>query len=107
MATFQTTIISHPSKSYADFQKSVAETSTSHKFSIKFDIASYFNSIYHHDLVRTISNLAFDESDVKLVGKFLRQINSGRSIGTPKSEIYRLMVPREKKNSENSQTWKF
>jgi hypothetical protein len=46
----------------------------------KFDISSYFNSIYHHDLVAWFNNVAKKEEDAAFFDKFLKQTNSGRSI---------------------------
>ena len=67
------------SASYRVFKKHVSEASSKYKYSLKMDIASYFNSLYHHDLVKWFdSNRA--QNDVEGFGKFLREINSGRSI---------------------------
>ncbi|MGB3404315.1 MAG: antiviral reverse transcriptase Drt5 [Microcoleaceae cyanobacterium] len=68
-------------KSYSDFKFSIAKAKKYYKFSAKFDISSYFNSIYHHDLVDWFnegSGRSLD--DTKHFGQFLREINAGRSV---------------------------
>ncbi len=47
---------------------------------MRFDVASYFNSLYHHDLVSRFREIGAPEDDVSLYGRFLREINSGRSL---------------------------
>jgi hypothetical protein len=68
------------SDSYRDFKKSIIDASGIYSHYCRFDIASYFNSIYHHDLLDSFSDIFAVDSDSQLFGKFLRQINSGRSI---------------------------
>ena len=47
---------------------------------LKADVATYFNSIYHHDIVRTVRDIGWAESDAMALGRFLRESNAGRSI---------------------------
>jgi len=42
-------------ESYRSFQDSITEASERFSFGVKFDISSYFNSIYHHDLVSCLN----------------------------------------------------
>jgi hypothetical protein len=59
------------------------------KHSLRFDIASYFNSIYHHDLAHWFEALPkSSEEDTAGFGKFLREINSGRSIDLLPQGLY-------------------
>src|SRR3546814_14167344 len=37
-------------QAFKEYRKSLVEKGALYKHSIRFDIASYFNSIYHHDL---------------------------------------------------------
>ncbi|MEH8136731.1 antiviral reverse transcriptase Drt5 [Aeromonas veronii] len=67
------------SKAYRDFKKAVSEANSRFEHGLKLDVASYFNSIYHHDLVKWFDN-GRDQSDIESLGQFLREINSGRSI---------------------------
>jgi hypothetical protein len=68
------------SKAYREFKKAVAEANTSFKHGLKLDIATYFNSLYHHDIVKWFDNGARTQSDIEGLGQFLREINSGRSV---------------------------
>jgi hypothetical protein len=49
-------------------------------FMVKFDIAAYFNSIYHHDLISWFGENGASPDDVVHFGQFLREINGGRSV---------------------------
>lgn len=66
-------------KSYAEFKSSIAHAKKSYKFSAKLDISSYFNSVYHHDLVAWFSEGNRSLEDTEYLGQFLREINAGRS----------------------------
>jgi Reverse transcriptase (RNA-dependent DNA polymerase) len=67
-------------KSYAAFKSSIAQAKKSYSFSAKFDISSYFNSIYHHDLIAWFSEGSQSLKDTECFGQFLREINAGRSV---------------------------
>jgi hypothetical protein len=67
------------SSSYRQFKKRVSLASRIYDHSLKIDIASYFNSLYHHDLVNWFAN-SIGQADGDSFGQFLREINSGRSI---------------------------
>ncbi|MEG5039631.1 MULTISPECIES: antiviral reverse transcriptase Drt5 [unclassified Microcoleus] len=66
--------------SYAEFKSFIAEGKKSYQFSAKFDISSYFNSIYHHDLIGWFSEGGRSLEDTEYFGQFLREINAGRSV---------------------------
>lgn len=66
-------------KSYAAFKSSIAHAKKFYKFSAKFDISSYFNSVYHHDLIAWFSEGNRSSKDTEYLGQFLREINAGRS----------------------------
>ncbi len=68
------------SRSYEDFKKHIASAKKRYKFALKFDIATYFNSLYHHDIVSWFSDIDAPENDVSYLGQFLRQANAGISI---------------------------
>jgi hypothetical protein len=67
-------------KSYSEFRSSIAHAKKSYKFSAKFDISSYFNSVYHHDLVAWFREGNRSLEEAEYLGQFLREINAGRSI---------------------------
>lgn len=64
---------------FRQFQAESAQNSKVYDHVAKFDISSYFNNIYHHDMVQWLDERDGDERDVLAFGKFLREINSGRS----------------------------
>jgi len=66
--------------SYRDFRSAVQTARQEYDYTLRSDVALYFNSIYHHDLVAFVSEAGWDGLDVQHLGKFLREINSGRSI---------------------------
>ncbi len=68
------------SKAFREFKKSVAKANVTFKYGLKLDIATYFNSMYHHDIVKWFDNGVRSQTDVEGLGQFLREINSGRSI---------------------------
>jgi hypothetical protein len=67
-------------RGYADFKAAIAAARGRYKWSVKFDIAAYFNSLYHHDLVAWLSEARATQDDVEGFGQFLREANSGRTI---------------------------
>ncbi len=66
--------------SFREFREAVKSALGNYKYCAKFDVSSYFNSIYHHDLVAWFSNIARSEDDAVFFDKYLKQTNSGRSI---------------------------
>jgi hypothetical protein len=67
-------------QSFRDFREAIKSALKTYKYCAKFDVSSYFNSIYHHDLVAWFNNIAKSEEDATLFDKYLKQTNSGRSI---------------------------
>jgi Reverse transcriptase (RNA-dependent DNA polymerase) len=67
-------------RSFRDFRDEIKLALKKYKYCAKFDVSAYFNSIYHHDLVAWFSNVAKSEEDANFFDKYLKQINSGRSI---------------------------
>jgi len=78
----------NPTESYSGYKGAIAHYSSEYKFSFSFDVASYFNNIYHHDLVSWAANLGLPNEKVESLGLFLRQINSGRSVDCLPQGIY-------------------
>jgi len=68
------------SASYKDYKDAISEAAFKYKFFLKFDIANYFNSVYHHDLASWFAEYAESDNDREIFGKFFRQINAGRSV---------------------------
>ncbi len=77
------------SRSYKAFRRRVSELKKEHKFCLSFDIASYFNTLYHHDLVAWLEDeVNATPKDVSAFGEFLREINSGRSFDCLPQGLY-------------------
>lgn len=74
--------------SYTGFKQALVAYEAKYKFSLTFDVASYFNSIYHHDIISWFANLGATNDDVNSFGGYLRQSNSGRSIDCWPQGIY-------------------
>lgn len=78
-----------PSKSYADFKSAVADGIFRTEEFFYFDISSYFNGLYHHDLHAWFAALGPDDpADTVAFGKFLRDINAGRSLDCLPQGLY-------------------
>jgi hypothetical protein len=78
-----------PSKSYDDFRKSVFNHHIMSEEFISCDISGYFNHVYHHDLIAWFAAIKpEDESDIEGFGKYLREINAGRSLDCLPQGLY-------------------
>lgn len=75
-------------QSYQDYKKAIAKNRESYSCHAFFDVASYFNRIYHHDLVAWWENLGGVPDDVAILGKFLRESASGRTVDCLPQGIY-------------------
>jgi hypothetical protein len=69
-----------PTKSYAAFKAAITGARQKYSHMVTFDVAAYFNSIYHHDLVPWFSEIRASSDDVDHFAQFLREVNSGRSV---------------------------
>jgi hypothetical protein len=69
-----------PTTSYGSFKLEIWLAYLADKHHIAFDVSTYFNSVYHHDLVAWLANLGASGEDVDCFSKFLRETNSGRSV---------------------------
>ena len=73
---------------YREYKEALQEYSDNYEHSLSFDIASYFNSIYHHDLVHWFCGKTQSEDDCQAFGRFLREINVGRSVDVLPQGLY-------------------
>ena len=78
----------NPSSSFRGYKGAIAAYRDKYKYSLSFDIAAYFNSIYHHDLVGWFARIGVAEKDYQSFGQFLREINTGRSVDCLPQGIY-------------------
>lgn len=65
---------------YEQYRAAISSVKSTYKFGIRCDVASYFSSLYHHVLVSRFREIGASEDDVNIYGRFLREINSGRSL---------------------------
>jgi hypothetical protein len=77
---FKEGVAESPSEAYASFKSAIAKARKKYDNTISTDIATYFNSVYHHDLVNAARRLGWTDSDAESYGQFLREINAGRSV---------------------------
>ncbi len=74
---------------FGQYKEHLKSCSKTFRHNIQFDIASYFNSIYHHDLCHWFASKdGVSELDGHAVSQFFREINSGRSIDFLPHGIY-------------------
>ncbi len=74
---------------YKEYRDCLTECTKSFKHNIQFDIASYFNSVYHHDISHWFaSKKTVSEVDSNALSKFFREINAGRSVDFLPHGIY-------------------
>lgn len=74
---------------YGEYKQALAENDSAFKHKLQFDIASYFNSLYHHDISHWFAAApGVSEVDNKALGQFLREINAGRSVDFLPQGIY-------------------
>lgn len=68
------------SDGYKEFVSRASELKSKYSYFIKFDISSYFNSIYHHDITNWFSSQKPTQTEIDLFGQYMREINTGYSI---------------------------
>jgi hypothetical protein len=68
------------SDAYASYKSALAGARSEHSLLLKADVATYFNSIYHHDLINAVREVGWAATDCEALGQFLRESNAGRSI---------------------------
>jgi hypothetical protein len=68
-----------PSLSFGSFRQEVRQAVATFKHGIGFDLSSYFNSVYHHDLVNWFQRTVADGPHAGF-DQYLRECNSGRSL---------------------------
>lgn len=75
-------------EAYANFKSDLNLLKEEFSYYLKFDIASYFNSLYHHDVCHWFASKGVSETDSIFFGQFFREINSGRSVDFMPHGIY-------------------
>lgn len=72
----------HPlsaTESYGGFRKAQAFYENEYEYSLSFDVASYFNSMRHHDIIEWFSLIGAEPDEVKALDVFLEGTAPGRS----------------------------
>jgi len=75
-------------QSYRDYKNAISRCRSQYEHHACLDVASYFNRIYHHDLTTWWEDVGGDRIDAAILGKFLRDAASGRSIDCLPQGIY-------------------
>lgn len=75
-------------EAYTEYKNSLRQFSQKYNHNIQFDIASYFNSIYHHDLSNWFEQKDISKEDKLAISKYFREINTGKSIDFLPQGIY-------------------
>ncbi|MDN4619290.1 RNA-directed DNA polymerase [Paenibacillus sp. PsM32] len=76
--TFQGDAYPSQSKEYKRFSVRRDSLKSQYNYVGKIDISNFFNNIYHHDIVSYIARI-INQTEAEKLGKFLREINEGRS----------------------------
>lgn len=80
-------------RAYNAFKSDVSLNSIFQEHCLSFDIASYFNSVYHHDATNWFATLpGVTGPDASAFGRFFREINAGRSVDFLPHGIYPAKV---------------
>jgi hypothetical protein len=77
-----------PPQSYSGFKNAIAKYTRKYRYFITFDVASYFNCVYHHDLAAWFLELGVEQRAYEEFGQFLREANAGRSVDCLPQGLY-------------------
>src|SRR4051812_27189792 len=58
------------SNTYSEFKSCIAKNIAKYEYFIAFDIAAYFNHVYHHDLVIWARDARFSDEDVSSLNQY-------------------------------------
>ncbi len=64
------------SHAYREFKKSIFKANQEYKYTLKLDIASYFNSIYHHDIVKWFDDGYRNQTDKDISNLTLNKLEN-------------------------------
>lgn len=74
---------------YSQYKQELSDCADKYAHNIQFDVASYFNSMYHHDVAHWFEGKdSVTEVDAGALSQFFREINSGRSVDFMPHGIY-------------------
>jgi hypothetical protein len=75
-------------QAYKGFKGALAAYSSKYPYSRSMDVATYFNSLYHHDIIAWFHDLNAPDADVEGLGQLLREIAGGRSVDCLPQGLY-------------------
>ena len=75
-------------EAYKGFKGGISAHLKTYKHSQSMDVATYFNSLYHHDIVSWFHDMKVSDSDAEGLGQLLREISAGRSIDCLPQGLY-------------------
>ncbi len=76
---------------YRKFIRKSNSLKKQYKYIGKIDISNFFNNIYHHDIVSYIARIV-NQKEAEKMGKFLREINEGRSTSCMPQGLFPMKV---------------
>ncbi|MCP1183997.1 RNA-directed DNA polymerase [Paenibacillus sp. 1781tsa1] len=79
------------SEEYKEFITKLHSLKTKFEYMGKIDISNFFNNIYHHDVVSYIARVV-NQQEAEKIGKFLREINEGRSTSCMPQGLFPMKV---------------
>src|SRR5580693_6326919 len=77
-----------PTKSYAAFKAAITGARQKYSHMVTFDVAAYFNSIYHHDLVPSVKSVRAVMMSTISLNSFARSIADARLIAFHRAFIH-------------------
>ena len=77
-----------PTKAYKAFKGGLAAYGAQYAHSRSMDVATYFNSLYHHDIVAWFHDRNASDEDAEGLGQLLREISGGRSVDCLPQGLY-------------------
>ncbi|MEK4346516.1 RNA-directed DNA polymerase [Paenibacillus sp. FSL P4-0184] len=89
--TFNGDSYSSQTEEYRLFINKLQLLKTEYGFMGKIDISNFFNNIYHHDIVSYIAR-TINQQEAEKIGKFLREINEGRSTSCMPQGLFPMKV---------------
>lgn len=75
-------------QAYKAFKGGLADYSAQYAHSRSMDVATYFNSLYHHDIVSWFYDRNASAEDAEGLGQLLREIAAGRSVDCLPQGLY-------------------
>lgn len=89
--TFNGDTYNSQSEEYREFISELHYLKTQFEYMGKIDISNFFNNIYHHDVVSYIARV-INQHESEKIGKFLREINEGRSTSCMPQGLFPMKV---------------